>query len=233
MHKSALFWIVPLVIVMVSGLSCDEPPKEDDANFQENLSSFNNRMTKLDSTLDLMDKLQQNVDKIEEDRATGKITDEEALEKLNNINNTLGRKIAKTSNFHPTKGIPIWARQLGLTEPVGMQLDIDFSQSTSENNEVEGFNSVSMVYQGDYNTAMQQAAIIAAKAGIPTSQDYKDAIELSEKYGIESVKGASYLNFEIGSMDNPQYNISITVDENGTLTINATDTQAMIDQLSK
>ncbi len=231
-YYKPLLWLSFLVAASLLTLSCDEQPNEDEPNFQENLSSFNSTITKLDSTLNLMDKLQQEVSKIEEDRAMGKITDEEALEKLNALENTLGRKIAKSSNFHPVKEMPGWALNLGLTEPTGMNFDQDFSEMTSEYNDTEGYNSMVMVYKGDYNTAMAQASKIAHKAGVPISQDYKDAMELSEKYGIEAIKGALYANFEIGADDNPKYNISISVDEDGSLTITATDRKKMIEALS-
>lgn len=224
-----------LYFIIVSLLlhSCDEPETKDNKDFQQNLSSFNNTLDKLDSTFNLMDELQKEVDKVEEERVLGKISDEEAIEKLNQINNTLGRQIAKTSNFHPVNGLPTWAKQLGLTEPIGLELDKDYSQSTSENNDIEGFNSIILVYRGNYDEAILQAGIIAEKANIPMSQDYKDALILSRKYNIETIKGASYMNFDIGSDDNPRYNISITVDNDGTLLINATDTYALMKQLDE
>jgi len=211
--------------------SCDEPESKDDKIFQENLNSFNNRMSKLDSTLALMEELQNEVDKVEKDKALGKISEAEANAKLNQINNSLGRELSRVSKTNPVNGLPTWAKQLGLTEPTGMILDGDFCQTTSENNKTEGFNSVMLVYNGEYNHAISQAGIIADKAGIPMSQAYKDALILSQEYDIESIKGASYMNFEIGSDNNPKYNISITVDDNGTLSINATDTDALIREL--
>ena len=114
-----------------------------------------------------------------------------------------------------------------------MVLDKDYSQTTSENNDNEGFNSITLVYHGNYDVAMKQSEIIAKKARIPISKDYEDAMILSQKYDIETIKGASYLNFELGSDDNPRYNISITVKDDGTLTINATDTYALMKQLEE
>lgn len=221
-----------LIVISMLFASCDETETRKSKDFQQNLRSFNSTMTKLDSTFDLMDSMQQEVDKVEEERALGKISDDEAIEKLNQINNTLGRKIAKTSNFHPVSGLPSWAMKLGLSEPIGMVLDKDYSQTTSENNDNEGFNSVTLVYHGNYDVAMKQSEIIAKKANIPLSKDYVDAMILSQKYNIETIKGASYLNFELGSDDNPRYNISITVKDDGTLTINATDTHALMMQLN-
>ncbi len=221
-----------LILILVLLPSCDEAETKKKQDFQENLNSFNNTITKLDSTFDLMDEMQKEVDKVEEERALGKINDEEAINKLNQINNTLGRQIAKTSNFHPVDGLPAWAKHLGLSEPVGMVLDKDYSQITSENNDNEGFNSVTLIYRGSYDVAMKQSSIIAKKANIPISKDYQDALILSQKYNINTIKGASYLNFELGSDDNPRYNISITVKDDGTLTINATDTHALLMQLN-
>ena len=222
-----------LIVVSLLLQSCNEPVKNEEKVFQQNLSSFNTTINKLDSTLDLIDSMQLKVEEVEEQRVLGKISDEEAINRLNQINNTLGRQIAKTSNFHPVRGLPVWALQLGLSEPTGMVLDKDYSQSTSKDNDNEGFNSIILVYHGNYDVAIKQAGIIASKANIPMSQDYKDALNLSKKYNIETIKGASYMNFELGSDDNPRYNISITVTDDGTLTINATDNFALMQQLDE
>ena len=87
------------------------------------------------------------------------------------------------ANENPVISLPYWAVKLGLTEPQGLTLDSDFSQSTSENNPDEGFNSVVMVYRGAYQVAMEQAKMIAAKAVIPLSDDYEAAQQLAEKFG--------------------------------------------------
>lgn len=213
--------------------SCDEQKNnKDKKGFKQNLSSFNNTMNDLDNTLDLMDSMQHRIESIEEKRSLGIISDEEAINQLNQISNTLGRQITHSSNVAAINGIPNWAKQLGLTEPVNMTFNNELSQSTSESNQNEGFNSIIMVYNGNYEEAINQAGIIAQKANIPMSQDYKDALVLSRDYNIETIKGASYMNFEFGLSDNPRYNISITVDDFGTLTVNATDTYAPMEQLN-
>ncbi len=231
MRKKRTIGFLYFILALAIFISCDEVPKEDEKDFQQNLSSFTSKMDNIDSTLDLMDKMQEDIDKIEQQRMDGNISDDKAIEELNKINNTIGRQLAKTSNSNPVVGLPRWAIKLGLSEPTGMKFDSDFSQSTSENNDLEGFNSVIMVYHGDYNQSMIQAEKIAKRANIPLSQDYKDALLLKKEYGIETIKGASYMNFKFGSDDNPRYNISITVDNDGTLTINATDTDALMQQL--
>jgi hypothetical protein len=63
------------------------------------------------------------------------------------------------------------------------------------------------------------------------SKDFKDAQVLASEYGIESLKGMAYMNFELGAAELPPYTLSITVDEDGTLTISATDTQKLAAQL--
>ncbi len=227
------FSLVLVVIVSLIINSCDEPTKKDDKDFQQNLSSFNNTMTNLDDALNLMDSMQQKVDNIKRARDLGEISDDEASSKLEQVNNAIGRKIAKTYNTAPLVGIPTWAAKLGLSQPTNMVFDKDYSQSTSESNKSEGFNSILLVYHGNYNVAIRQAAIIAKKANIPMSKDYKDALALSREYDIETIKGASYINFEFGSKNNPRYSTSITVDENGTLTINVTDTQEFVERLKE
>ena len=39
------------------------------------------------------------------------------------------------------------------------------------------------------------------------------------------------MNFELGAKDNPKYNIAITVDDKGVLTISATDGEKMEQEL--
>lgn len=235
MHHFVKSGVLSAFLLAILFVSCDYVPEDEkkEKDFQQNLNSFTTTIDKVDSTLDLMDEMQNDIDRIEADRAAGRITDAEAIAELNKINNTLGRQIARKTNNKNVIGLPNWAKRLGLTEPVGLAFDSDFSQSTSENNPGEGFNSVILVYRGDYKYSMKQAEQIAQKAGIPLSQDYKDAIKLKEEYGIETILGASYMNFKIGADDNPKYNISITVDNDGTLTINATDTEALLNQLDQ
>ncbi len=207
--------------------SCDDTKPSDAHKFNKDLGKFNRTIHKVDKTMDLMDTMQTEIDNVEKDLALGKINEAEAHRRLNEINNTYGRQIAKNSNYHPATGLPQWAKDLGLSEPKGMVLDKDFSQITSENNAVEGYNSVTLVYKGRYKNAMQQAAIIAKKAHIPMTKESKNAQEMEKKYGEVIMKGVIYMNFELGGKNNPRYNIAITVDENGTLTMSATDTQKM------
>jgi hypothetical protein len=227
-------------VIVVHGLflfvlltACDEQKPSDAHKFNKDLGTFNRTINRVDKTMDLMDSMQMAIDDLQRDLASGKISQAEAHERLNEINKKYGRKIAKNSNYHPATGLPQWAKDLGLTEPQGMVLDKDFSQITSEDNEIEGYNSVTLVYKGRYEQAMKQADIIARKAHIPMTKESKNAREMEKKYGEVIMKGAIYMNFELGGENNPRYNIAITVDENGTLTISATDTQKLEELMSK
>lgn len=211
--------------------ACDFSEDAGDKNFNQQLQVLNNNLNKVDSAMVLIDKMQIELDKVEAGREAGVVDDEAAALQNDRIRNNYGRRIARNSNTNPTRRLPSWAGQLGLTEPQGMQLDVDYSQSTSEKNVNEGFNSVVMVFRGSYDQAMSQARIIASKAGIPMSKDFKDAQLLAEEYDIETLKGMAYMNFEMGSANLPPYTIAITVDENGTLTVSATDTRKLAEQL--
>ncbi len=207
--------------------ACDDQKPSEAHKFNKDLGTFNRTISKVDRTMDLIDSMQAAMDSLQKDLASGKITQAQAHERLNEINKKYGRKIARNSNYHPAVKLPQWAKDLGLTEPEGMVLDKDFSQVTSEDNEIEGYNSVTLVYKGRYKQAMKQAEIIARKAHIPMTKESKNAREMEKKYGEVIMKGAIYMNFELGGENNPRYNIAITVDENGTLTISATDTEKL------
>ncbi len=221
--------ILLLVVAFLSSCDFNEDAKEK--TFNQNLQSFNNSFEKVDSAIVLIDQMQEEIDEVEEGRKKGLIDGDEAQTKTDQIRNKYGRRIARSSNLHPTTKLPLWATRLGLTEPRGLTIDVDYSQSTSESNPVDGYNSVMLVYRGDYGVAMKQAARIASLANIPMSKDFADAQILAKEYGIETLKGMAYMNFEMGSTDLPPYTLAITVDEDGTLTISATDTKKLAEQL--
>jgi hypothetical protein len=115
-----------------------------------------------------------------------------------------------------------------------MAIDSDYSQITSERNPDEGYNSVLMVYKGSYANAMKQAAIIAARARIPMTPEYKTINEMNKQSnGEDIIRGVAYMNFEPGAPNQPKYAIAITVNDKGVLTISATDSRQMEEQLQK
>lgn len=223
---------ISLLMLIVGLNSCLPEQKTETDKFDNELHNFNKSMDNIGQTMDLVDAMQAEVDIIERKRALGEITDEEADDQLNEVKETYGRVIARRSNVNPATSLPEWAKRLGLTEPQGLLVDADYSQLTSVNNPDEGFNSVLLVYNGDYTTSMREAEIIAKRANIPLSKDYTQAVELAKTYSSKPIRGIAYMNFDPFVSD-ASFNISITVDETGMLTISAVDVNQMKRQFEK
>lgn len=214
-----------LLLIMVGG--CIPPPQSNETDkFDSELKTFNKSLKNIDKTLDMVDAMQAEVAKVERKRAMGEISDAEADRLLLDIKETYGRTLARKSNFNPATSLPQWAQQLNLTEPTDMKLDPDYSQLTTVEDPDEGFNSVLLVYVGSYELAMKEAARIAKIANIPLGKDYMQAVELSKTYNTDPIKGVAYMNFDPFIKDS-DFNISITVDETGMLTISAVDVMQM------
>lgn len=202
-------------------------PKEEKTGeevFEEQMDSFSKSMKDIDKTMDLVSLLNRKIEEIEEKVERGELTREQGNQLVEELNKTYRREIAKRSNIHPAKKLPDWAKALGLSEPTGMWQDQDFSSYTSVNNPEENYNSIKMIYRGEYQQALEQAALIAEKAGIPLSKEYADAYQRAEKYPsvLEQIKGIAFVNYD-HETKNLKYKISVSVDENGTLTIYAID----------
>ncbi len=85
--------------------------------------------------------------------------------------------VEKTINDQKKIGsLPAWAQQQGLTLPVGMKLDAALSKQTRVNG--TGYDSLYLVYQGDYDHALQEAARIASGAHLSISQELQQAQNL-------------------------------------------------------
>lgn len=205
-----------------------ENEKTNKEDFEKQIESFSKSLEDIDKTMNLIDKLNKKMKELEEKVVSGEITREKANKIAEELNKTYYREIAKRSNINPASKLPDWALELGLSEPEGLLLDKDFSKETSVNNSSEGYNSIKLVYSGDYNTAIEQATIIAQKANIPLSKQYKKAFEFKERYGkeLEGVSGIAFMNYEFGDTD-IEYKISINVDQDSKLIINAINMQQM------
>ncbi|MCF8228661.1 MAG: hypothetical protein K9G58_01350 [Bacteroidales bacterium] len=228
MKKIYQFIILGLLITgMLHSCGQDKKNKQNEGeNFQEQMEGFSESMEDIDETMELVDFLNNKLKQIEQKVAEGELSPEEGQYLANELNEKYRREIARRSNLNPATNLPTWAKELGLLEPKGMVLDHDFSKKTSVNNETEGFNSIKLVFKGDYNTALNQARLIAENAGIPMSKEYAKAYEMAEKYpsAREKIKGVSYMNYELGETG-LDHKISINVDENGKLTIIAVNEQ--------
>lgn len=232
MFKRVLNFL-PLILILILMVSCEEEQKPTETNkFKNELNSFNHTMDKVGETMEVMDKMEKEIDQVEKDLAKGNITEDDAEKLKDKINNRYMGELARSSNSNPTRKLPQWALELGLTEPVGLRVERSISQTTSEDNPDEGYNSVILFYQPNYEKAMEQAAIIAKKAGIPMTDDYVMARKMEKEIGEVILKGVAYMNFELGSEDLPKYTIAITVDEQGVLAISANDAQRMSEQFN-
>lgn len=221
------------IIFLLSFTQCEPPQEESETDkFEKELKTFNNRMDNIGQTMEILDAMQNELDEVEQLRAEGKINDAEYNSRSNEIKDTYGRAIARRENTGPVSGLPQWTKDLGLSEPVGLMLDQEFSQITSADNADEGFNSVLLVYSGNYNIAMQEAQRIANQARIPLSKDFLEAKEITELYSSTPIKGVAYMNFDPFLKDAP-INISITVDETGMLTISAVNVAQMSGQFER
>lgn len=234
LHMNYFLKSLVIIFSLIIFVSCEEESKPTESSkFKDKLQSFNSSINKADESMKVIDEMQSEIEKIDKDIEEGKLSEEEGALKKERINETYSHKLAKSANVNPARRLPDWARDLGLTEPQGLKIDRDISQTTSEKNETEGYNSVLLIYKANYEIAMQQAAIIAKKAGIPMSKDYVMARKMEKEIGEVIIKGVAYLNFEIGSEAHPQYTIAITVDESGVLAISANDTFKMTEQLTQ
>lgn len=167
------------------------------------------------------------------------ITQEQAQEMTQNIGNYSLDDIAwtqKSINVPKITWLPDRAKHLWLTEAEWMVLDQEISKITSVDNKDEWFDSLIFVYQWDYDRAITQAARIANVASIPVSKEFQQAKEI-EKNSPDvinqmwddiknSMKWVVYSNHDLTDT-NIEYLISISVDEDWTLTINASNYHQM------
>ncbi|PLX13409.1 MAG: hypothetical protein C0598_03715 [Marinilabiliales bacterium] len=222
---------LPVFLIIIFLYSCDEEQKPTETKkFKKELNNFNQKMNEVDKSMEVMDEMQKEIEKVDEDLAKGNITEDDAEKLKEIINNQYLGVLSRSTNSNPARSLPQWALELGLTEPVGLVVDRALSQSTSENNPEEGYNSVILFYKANYDIAMEQADIIAKKAGIPMTDDYVMARKMEKEIGEVILKGVAYMNFELGSDNLPPYTIAITVDEQGVLAISANDTNKMAEQ---
>jgi hypothetical protein len=137
------------------------------------------------------------------------------------------------NDFTPATSLPEWAKQLGLTEPRHMTLVAEKSHLTSAEEPDEAFNSVTLTYTGNYDTAMNQAALLAKAAKLPLSKDYLAMLKVAKKSGHSNrMKGVAYMNYDLSTRD-IDFLIYVQVDDKGTLTLSATDMIQMNEQLKK
>ncbi|MFA6256250.1 MAG: hypothetical protein WC606_03630 [Candidatus Absconditabacterales bacterium] len=121
--------------------------------------------------------------------------------------------------------LPLWAKKLGMSAPKGMVIDKTLSKQT--------IGSTILVYKGNYDIALQQAEFIAQKAHLYVSKNFQQAQSLAKIGNVDYIsgldigglrKGIVYVNHELldTNIDNL---LSVSVDQDGVLTIEATKYQ--------
>jgi len=122
--------------------------------------------------------------------------------------------------------LPLWAKRLGMIYPNHMTLATALCKSSITDEQT----SRTLVYTGEYDVALQQAKLIAQKAKLHVSKDFAQAQALANIGNVEYIsgldigglsKGIVYLNHELLET-NVENILSVSVDQYGTLTIEAT-----------
>lgn len=232
---TTLFKIFALCIFVVL-FACDPQPNEQqkselDKNSKEELEKqsddFSKSMDNLDEAMNLASQLNQRIQLVEQRFKDEEITRERADELIEAINKRYGKESSTFAEDETAQYIfPSWLKNIGISEPQGMAFDGDNSFQTKESNMQDGYNSVLYIYHSSYANAMKEAKRIATAAGIPLSENYRKARELSNKLGkeIEGLKGVTYMNYKFGEKEFLKpYKISISVDEKGKFTLNVAD----------
>lgn len=131
---------------------------------------------------------------------------------------------------HTPHKIPEWVRSLGIDEPKYLKFDQVFSNSTSVDDPAEGFNSVSLVYSGSYEQAVEEAARIAEKANLSNGGNFRTKGSPVKNKKPEVNTAVSYLNYSLGNTDK-DFLISVEVEPSGRLTIMVTDNKQLNERL--
>lgn len=129
--------------------------------------------------------------------------------------------------------LPDRAIALGLSEPEWLSFDKEESRQTYVNQ--DAFDSVTLIYTGEYEKSLQQAKIIADKAKIPISKEFEmaqNALDGLSEQEIAQITSGNMLRWIVYANSsllatNMEYLVTISVDENGTLTIEAVNYSQM------
>lgn len=163
---------------------------------------------------------------LEDDLVTGNITKNEFDSLSDILRIQIKRSDALTEGSHSPDKIPDWVIKLGIIEPEGMKFDQDFSNCTSVADPSEGFNSVSLVYNGSYDKAIEQAAKIAANAKLSIGGVFKAKGSPVESALTRNNSPVSYVNYSLEKADQ-DFLISVQVEPSGLLTIMVTDNKQL------
>jgi len=187
--------------------------------------------------------LQVMVTQVSEDLIQGKMSSEEAQSLLNQLQDRYLELtdstqqdielqfdvLQKSLDTYSTDSysLPFWAKKLWMTEPVWMELNTILSKHHTN---TEWYDSTILVYKGAYEMALQQAELLAQKAGLRVSKTFLQGQAIAQdkepRYisglDIEGLKqGIVYVNHDLLDK-NVETFLSVSVDYDGTLVVEAT-----------
>jgi hypothetical protein len=163
---------------------------------------------------------------LEDNLVTGSITKQEYDSLSDLLRLQIKGNDALADEGHKLDKIPDWVVKLGISEPEGMKFDQDFSNYTSVDSPSEGFNSVSLVYNGDYDMAVKAAAKIAASAKLVPGGNFIAKNSPVSNVTHNTSKVVTYLNYSLGNTDQ-DFLISLQVEPSGKLFIEVTDNKQL------
>ena len=205
-------------------------------------------VTKIDvSTINDLSSLDVVISQVSQDIASWTLSTDQALDIVNKLQqryldltntaqSTIETKfetIQKTFEAHSVivYWLPLWAKRLWVTEPVGMELNKTLSTFNVMDN--SGYSSTTLVYSWSYEVSLQQAKDIAKKAHLSVSKNFQQAQSLAKLGNIDYISGLDigslskwiiYTNHELLDTNVDQL-LSVGVDQYWTLTIEATKYQ--------
>jgi hypothetical protein len=222
-----LFVVITIIVITGCNPQSKSPTKEviEEKSVEELVKEFEEEMKKesdSDNAMTAEEQLNYRIEMIKSRMSKGMISQEEAGELIQRTK----RRIKNNANNEIESEIPIWLSDLGFSSPIGLKYVEDKSFITEESDERYGYNSVFLIYNGNYSTAMKEALRIARDAEIPLSESCQKAKDIADQLGhaIEGVKGVTYMNYKFGDRNfSKKYKISISVDESGNLKIRVVD----------
>ena len=133
------------------------------------------------------------------------------------------------SSKEPPKGMPDWVKKIGFIEPAGMKYMPELSSETSIKNTNQKFDSITLVYTGDWETAKNETIKIAKKVKIPSMPG-------ADETTVDEMGIISFSNFSNTGEDS-EFIMSITAErDKGMLTIDVANNSQMkkaIEQFQK
>lgn len=163
---------------------------------------------------------------MEDDLQVGKITKHEYDSLADVVRAQIKGNVAVEENPHILDKMPEWVAKLGIPEPQDLEFDKDFSSYTSVDNPKEGFNSVSLVYNGTYADAVEEAAKIAASAGLTAGGNFVAKGNPSKREPTQKQNRVRYLNYSLDKTKQ-DFLISVEAEASGRLTLVVTDNKQL------